>query len=101
VNAPGNIAITGTLVSAVDFGNGYLFGNGSVDLFIATYTAAGVHLWSKRTGRYYDDHGNGVAMDDETGEVVATGDFVQSIDFGDGELVNTGGADGFLVRFAP
>jgi hypothetical protein len=71
-----------------------------VDLFVAAYEATGAHRWSKRAGKYYDDHGNGVALD-EAGAVVVTGDFYQSVTWGEITLVNTGGADGFLVQLAP
>jgi hypothetical protein len=33
--------------------------------------------------------------------VVVTGDFYQSVTWGEITLVNTGGADGFLVQLAP
>ena len=51
-------------------------------------------------GASYDDQGLSVAIS-STGEVVATGDFIQSVNFGTSNLANTGGADGYLIRFYP
>jgi len=100
VNPGGAIAITGGFVSGINFGSGPLPENGSWNAFVATFSATGAPDWSIGAGRLYDDHGNGVAISG-TGEVVATGDFYQSVNFGDGDLVNTGGSDGFLIRVAP
>lgn len=100
VNANGDIAITGTTLSAIDFGGGYLFDNGSYDIFVAKYAASGAHVWSKRAGKLYDDRGTGVAIDG-TGAIAATGFFVQGINFGNGDILNSGGADGYIAKFAP
>jgi hypothetical protein len=100
VDAGNNILLTGSIVGAVDFGGGPLNGNGSYDVFVAKFRPDASHLWSKRAGALYDDHGWGIAAD-ATGNVLTTGDYYQSIDFGGGALVNEAGTDSYLVKLAP
>jgi hypothetical protein len=100
VDAENNILLTGSIVGAVDFGGGALNGNGSYDVFVAKFRPDASHVWSKRGGALYDDHGWGIAAD-ATGNVLTTGDYYQSIDFGGGALVNEAGTDSYLVKLAP
>ncbi len=96
----GNILLTGSIVSDTDFGGGYLSGNGSWDIFVAKLSASGAHIWSRRFGPLWDDHGNAVTTD-SNGNIIVTGDFYESVDFGGGTLLSPGGYDTFLVRFGP
>ena len=100
LDADGNIALTGSLLGPVDFGGGPLAENGSYDIFVAKFSTSGAHLWSKRFGVLYDDHGDAVAMD-SGGNVIAAGDFFEGVDFGGGELLSPGNVDGYLVKFGP
>jgi len=100
VNATGAIAMTGSFATNLDLGGGMLPMNGSWNAFVARFTASGSPRWSIGAGLLYDDHGNGVAIS-ASGDVVATGDFYQGADFGGLDLVNVGGADGYLARFWP
>jgi chitodextrinase len=100
LDASGNIALTGSLLGPVDFGGGPLAENGSYDIFAAKFSASGAHLWSKRFGVLYDDHGNAIVMD-AGGNVIVVGDFFEGVNFGGGALQSPGGVDGFLVKFGP
>ena len=101
VNSAGEIAVTGTFISWIDLGGTSLYGNGSIDVFIAKYAADGSLLWSKPGGVEYDDYGAAVALE-YGGEVLATGHFYRSVDFGGNPMTTElGSTDGYLVRFAP
>jgi hypothetical protein len=101
VNAAGDIAITGTFLSWINLGIDHFGGDGSVDVFIAKYTASGSRRWSRTAGVSWDDYGNGIAMN-TGGEIVATGSFYSGIDLGGGLLsTTTGSTDAFLARYAP
>lgn len=100
VDASDNILLTGAIVAGVNFGGGALSGSGSYDVFIAKFRSDASHVWSKRSGAGYDDHGWGIAAD-SSGNIVTTGDFVVSLDFGGGALVNEAGTDSFLVKLTP
>jgi hypothetical protein len=100
VDGTNNVLLTGAIVNTVDFGGGGLGTNGTYDVFIAKFRSDGLHTWSKRYGALYDDHGWGITSD-AAGNVIAAGDFIQSINFGGGTLVNDGGADSWIVKLTP
>ncbi len=97
-DSSGNIIVTGSFVGTVDFGGGTLTSNlSSNDIFVAKYSPTGTHLWSKGFGSTGDDHGTAVATDG-SGNVVVTGYFNNTIDFGVGPLTSAGMKDIFLVK---
>jgi hypothetical protein len=99
----GNVVITGTLVSASDFGGGPLLnaaGVGTYDIFVAKYSASGAHQWSRRYGGGGDDRGTAAVMD-ANGNSIIGGWFMESVDFGGGVHPSPGGMDSFVVKFGP
>lgn len=100
VDGSNNVLLTGSIVGSVDFGGGALASNGSYDVFIAKFRPDATHVWSKRYGALYDDHGWGIAAD-STGNVLSAGDFYQSVNFGGGALVNEAGTDSYIVKLSP
>jgi hypothetical protein len=97
----GNVLLTGEVVQAVDFGGGAVSPpTVTYDVFVAKFSPAGVHQWSKRFSADWDDHGKAIAAD-AAGNVVVAGDFYESEDFGGNLLLSPGGADGFLVKLTP
>lgn len=97
-DAAGNVVVTGSFAGSVEFGGGRLTSNlNSNDIFIAKYSATGVHSWSRAYGSTGDDHGNAVATD-ASGNVVVTGYFNNTIDFGGGPLTSAGMKDVFLLE---
>ena len=100
VDSSGNIVVTGAFVGTVDFGGGALTSaSGTNDIFVAKYTSAGAHVWSKSFGSTGDDRGNGVAVD-SGGNVVVTGYFTSAVDFGGGALTSAGLKDIFLAKYS-
>jgi chitodextrinase len=96
----GSVFIVGAFQGAVDFGGGALTSAGSQDIFVAKYSAAGTPQWSKRFGGPYDDIGYGLAVD-RTGDVVLTGYFRNTVDFGGGPLTSyADGYDTFVLKLA-
>ena len=97
-DAAGNVVVTGSFAGSVDFGGGRLTSNlNSNDIFVAKYSATGVHSWSRAYGSTGDDHGNAVATD-ASGNVVVTGYFNNTIDFGGGPLTSAGMKEIFLLE---
>jgi hypothetical protein len=97
VDAQDNIILTGQLSGATDFGGGPLQSAGSIDVFVTKLDAAGKHVWSKRFG----DAGSQTAVSvatDKSGNVIVTGYFDGTIDFGGGPLTNAGIIDIFVVK---
>ncbi|WP_437485403.1 hypothetical protein WME75_00780 [Sorangium sp. So ce1014] len=94
LDASGSIVLAGSfgsyLVEALDLGGGPLISAGRDDIFVAKLDAAGEHLWSKRFGDAAIQRAYGVAVDG-AGDIVISGTFLGSVDFGGGPLVSAGG----------
>jgi hypothetical protein len=101
VDGNGNIALTGAITDYVDFGGGQLMASQITgDIFVAKFSAGGTHVWSKRAGGDYNDHGNAIAFDG-SGNVFDAGDFYTQANFGGATMYSPGGTDAYLVKFAP
>jgi len=98
VDASGNVFVTGRFFEAADFGGGNLTSAGNYDIFLAKYDASGAHQWSQRFGSPGYDYGNGVAVD-AMGDVVATGTFEETVDFGDGDVTSAGLSDIYVAKY--
>jgi hypothetical protein len=94
----GSVLATGRFGGTVDFGGGPLTSQGYSDAFVAKYNADGVHLWSERFGDIYTDCGSDIAVDGG-GNIVVTGQFRGTVDFGGGPLTSAGDHDVFVARY--
>jgi len=95
----GNVIITGGFQNTVDFGGGPFVSLGGYDIFVAKYNASGTHQWSRRFGNTNSDDGVAIAVD-AARNVVVTGRFQGSVDFGGGALVSASGSpDIFLAKY--
>jgi hypothetical protein len=100
VDGADNVVITGAIMDDITFGGGALWATSNYDIAVAKFAASGTHLWSKRVGGAGADHGTAVAVD-ANNNVLVTGDFFQSVNFGGSTFTTSGGIDGFVVKFAP
>jgi hypothetical protein len=98
VDSAESVIVTGGFQGTVDFGGGPLSSAGDWDIFVAQYDGTGNHLWSQRFGDASGQEGNCVAVDG-SGNVIVTGDFQGTVDFGGGPLVSTGEVDLFVAKF--
>jgi len=98
VDGSGNLVLTGSLRGTVDLGGGNLVSAGGFDIFVAKYNSSGVHQWSQRFGSTSDDNGKSIAVD-VSGNLIVTGAFQGTVDFGGGNLVSAGAADIFLAKY--
>ncbi len=99
VDVAGSAVVLGSFHATVDFGGGPLTAAGaSSDIFVAKFAADGQHLWSQRFGGVGPDAGSGVSVD-QGNNVIATGWFEGSVDFGGGPLVSTQSRDIFLAKY--
>jgi hypothetical protein len=96
----GNVVVTGYFSGTINCGGANLTSAGLGDLFVAKYSATGQHLWSKRFGGTGDDIVYGIAVD-TAGDVVLTGQFTNTVNFGDTALTaltSAGYGDVFLAK---
>jgi hypothetical protein len=97
VDPTGGVFLIGTYIGTIDLGGGVLTGAGNTEIFLAKYQANGTHVWSRRFGGTSGDQGLGVDTD-SAGNVVVTGGFYGSVDFGGGALSGTQ-EDIFLAKY--
>ncbi|WP_437784462.1 outer membrane protein assembly factor BamB family protein [Sorangium sp. So ce1097] len=94
VDASGSVVLAGSFgdyfTETIDLGGGPLITAGREDIFVAKLDADGEHLWSKRFGDAALQRAYGVAVDG-SGDIVVSGTFQGSVDFGGGPLVSSGG----------
>jgi hypothetical protein len=97
----GELFVTGVFSSTIDLGGGELTSEGLSDAFAVKLDAAGQHLWSARFGGPGADEGQDLSVHEATGDVVLTGTFSSTIDFG-GQgvdvLTSAGNRDIFVAR---
>jgi hypothetical protein len=100
VDGNGNVVVIGYFKGTADFGSGSMTSSGgSNDVFLAKYASDGSPLWAKRFGATTSDYGFGVAVDG-SGNVLVTGDFSSTVDFGGGPLTPSGGGDIFVAKYS-
>src|SRR5262249_37164911 len=79
----GNVALVGWFTNAINFGGTQLFASSGVsDAFVAKFTGAGAHIWSRSMGATTsEDQAYGVATD-SVGNVVVVGYSIIGVDLG-------------------
>lgn len=97
LDSAGYTIITGSFSSSVNFGGAPLTSAGGSDVFVARFSEAGIHFWSKAFGDAADQFARGVAAD-SAGSVVLTGSFFGTLDLGGPALTSAGGEDIFVAK---
>lgn len=101
IDAQDNILLGGAFAGTLDFGGGALSA-ASYDFFVAKLDTNGNHVWSKKY-----DHPNGNQPElqklavDSAGNVVFTGYFFGTVNFGGTPLTSTNSYDLYLVKLDP
>ena len=98
VDSSANVLVAGSFAGSVDFGGGRLAGAGST-IFIAKYSPAGNHFWSKSFGGSNSDSARGIAVTG-SGDVLLTGTFEKTVNFGGGALTSAGQDDIFVAKYS-
>jgi hypothetical protein len=82
VNSTGEVALTGSALGTIDFGNLPWTGSDTdADVVVAKLSKDGQALWSRRYGDSCDQHGGAVAFA-PAGALLVAGDFCGKMDFG-------------------
>lgn len=95
----GNVIFAGNLSGSGDFGGGVLTTNGMDDVLVVKLDPDGNHVWSQNFGDASLQDGRGIVADN-LGNMIVTGFFEGTIDFGSGALT-AAGTDAFLAKFDP
>ena len=100
IDPMGNIVLSGRFEQSIDLGEGPLTSAGDHDAYVAKLDLEGNLLWSRSFG----DPNQQLAVNvqtDSAGNILFTGFFVGSIDFGGGALTSAGGFDVFVAKLDP
>jgi hypothetical protein len=99
IDSANNIIITGGFGGSVAFGETSLASKDNIDIFLAKFDPSGNSIWSKSFGDTNVQGGTKVVID-EKDDILLTGGFYNSVDFGNGSLTSAGGLDIFVARFS-
>lgn len=91
------IYVTGYFSDTADFGTSTLTSIGGRDIFIARLDPEGDWLWAERAGGISNDYSFSITLD-SLNNILITGRFYDTADFGDIELTSDGGADLFVAK---
>ncbi len=96
----GSIAVTGDFVGTANFGGSPITGTYGTTMFLAKYTSAGAHTWSRgfsALASYGSATGRAVAFD-SVGNIALGGAVVGTVNF-DSTYLGGGSNDAMLGRF--
>lgn len=98
LDGSGNVYVCGIFENSVSFSGQPLTSAGALDAFLVKYSNDGIIQWSQKRGSTGDDYALNVAAD-ASGNVVLTGAFHGSVNFGGSTLNSAGNFDGYLARY--
>jgi hypothetical protein len=98
VDPMGNVYYTGIFGMNISMGGGTLMSAGAADIFLAKFNTAGTFQWSQRFGSTNADEGDAIALD-ASGNVIITGMFIGTVNFGGSNQVAVGTEDVFLAKY--
>ena len=98
VDGSGNVVVAGSFQGTVNFGGGPLTATASNSMFVAKYSPTGGYLWAKALAGPVP---YAVAVDG-SGNVVVTGYYYGTVDFGGGAISSINGStDIFVAKYSP
>ena len=100
VDSSDNVFVTGYFYGRINFGGTEFTSFGYTDTFLVKLSGVnGAHLWSKQLGGTLDEIAYGIATD-SLGDVIITGRFAGSSNFGGTPLTSVGLTDIFMAKYA-
>ena len=99
VDHAGNSIVVGQFQGTANFGGGPVTSAGAADIFIAKYSPQGSLVWAKVIGGLQDDGGNSVAID-SANNIIVTGYFSATVNFGGTSLTASNGNDIFAAKYS-
>jgi hypothetical protein len=100
-DSAGNVLLGGSFGGDIGFDNWHLTSVSSDDAFLAKFSSTGKASWIKQWGDTSMFHVVTSVATDASQNIVITGLFTGTINFGGNDLVSAGGMDGFLVKLDP
>ena len=100
VDPAGNTIISGVFRNRIRFGENTYVSRGEGDIFLASYSKKGVLNWSKHIGGSGDDNTYDLTTDG-AGNIIASGWFSDTVDFGGKTLTSGGSVDMYIAKYSP
>jgi hypothetical protein len=97
VDGAGNVYASGTFYGSINLGGGDVASAGGADVFVVKISSSGQYEWGHTYGNAANQTGYAIASD-SSGDIVLTGGFSGSIDFGGGALQSAGQDDVFVAK---
>jgi len=98
LDTSGNSYVAGSFTGTLTIGDETLVSGGQSDSFLCKIDSSGDVVWAKRFGNYYNEHSEGLCLD-ESGRIYISGDFQQSTTFGGVNYSSAGLTDGFIACY--
>jgi gliding motility-associated-like protein len=99
-DASGSVYLTGSFNKTLDFsgdGGPLLSASNKADIFVASFSNAGVYQWVNQAGEKGDDIPYGVSSDN-AGSIYTAGTYAQNAVFGSSTLTKDGGTNLFVAK---
>jgi hypothetical protein len=100
LDSAGHVFLTGSFVGSLNLGGPPLVASDAFDVFVAKFDAGGNHVWSRVDGGPQNELAHAITAD-AAGNVLATGSFILTADFGGGSITSAGGFDVYLAKYDP
>jgi hypothetical protein len=97
IDGDGNLVFVGRMYGTIDIGGGMLHASGGNDIIIFKLDRDGNHIWSQIFGGKEPDRAVRLAFDAE-GNVILTGTFTGTVDFGVAKFMSFGQRDAFVAE---
>lgn len=97
LDGDGNLVFVGRMYGTIDFGAGTLHASGGNDIVVFKLDGEGNHIWSRIFGGDEPDRAVRLAFDAD-GNVILTGAFTGTVDFGVAQYVALGERDAFVAE---
>ena len=96
-----NVVSVGNFSGTVDLGNGSAQSVGLYNTFVAKYTPQNVLLWAKTINGDYSTVWTYAVATDSQNNIILTGYFEGTVDFGGVSFTSQGAGDGFVAKYSP
>src|SRR5439155_22918426 len=96
--ATGSAVVVGDSYDVVDFG-GMRLTAATTDIFVSKYSSTGARQWTIKAGGLSTDVARGVPVNSR-GDIIVTGNFAGTADFGGVSLTSLGSDDAFVAGYA-
>jgi hypothetical protein len=99
-DASGNVVVASSFNDNLVIGSTTLVSNGGYDFFIAKFSPDGTPLFAKSFGGTSTDYARSLAVDPQN-NILVTGCFTNTVNFGGTSLTSLGGRDVFIAKYDP